>query len=121
MAEGINSIFQLDSDTIKLLQTKIGTKADGMIGTNTITKLQQFLNSEISAGLAEDGKLGPKTIKALQTYAGVTADGAFGPETAHALKLKIMEDENGQQNITTAAGMDAVIEQYMRDNGIANA
>ena len=119
MAEEINSIFKLDSNTIKALQTKIGTKADGMIGANTIKKLQEFLNTKTNAGLSEDGKLGPKTIKALQSYVGVEADGAFGPVTANALKLKLMENENGEQVITDGSGMDAAIEKYMREQGLA--
>ncbi|MBQ3691337.1 MAG: peptidoglycan-binding protein [Bacteroidales bacterium] len=121
MAEEINSIFKLDSETIKLLQTKIGTKADGMIGSDTVKKLQIFLNQEINASLKEDGKLGPKTMKALQEYAGVEADGIFGPQTANALKLKLMENESGEQNITSSAGLDAVMEKYMREHGIGNA
>ena len=86
--EAINSIFKLDHATIKAIQAKVGAKADGMIGAETIKKLQEFLNSENSAGLAEDGKFGVNTIKALQTYVGVTADGAFGPLTADAIKTK---------------------------------
>ena len=82
----INSIWQLDHDTIIKLQEKIGTKADGMIGQNTIKKLQAWLNNESNAGLVEDGKLGPKTIKALQSFVGVEADGSFGPATAKAVR-----------------------------------
>jgi murein L,D-transpeptidase YcbB/YkuD len=119
MAEEINSIFKLESDTIKALQTKIGTKADGMIGVDTVKKLQEFLNGENNAGLLVDGKLGPKTIKALQSYLGVEADGAFGPITANALKLKLMENEEGEQVITDGSGMDAAVERYMREQGLA--
>lgn len=117
----INSIWQLDHDTIIKLQEKIGTKADGMIGQNTIKKLQAWINSENNAGLVEDGKLGPKTIKALQEFVGVEADGNFGPSTANALKLKLMENEQGEQVITDASGLDSVVEQYMRAQGIQKA
>ncbi len=121
MADEINSIWKLDHDTIIKLQEKIGTKADGMIGQNTIKKLQAWLNAENNAGLVEDGKLGPKTIKALQTFVGVEADGAFGPATANALKLKLMENEQGEQVISDASGLDSVVEQYMRQQGIKQA
>jgi murein L,D-transpeptidase YcbB/YkuD len=88
MADEVNSLFKLDHATIKAIQNKIGAKADGMIGSETIKKLQEFLNSENSAGLTEDGKFGVNTIKALQKYVGVNADGAFGPLTANAIKSK---------------------------------
>ena len=83
-----NYLFKLDNATIKALQSKVGAKADGMIGSETIKKLQEFLNDENSAGLAADGKFGTNTIKALQNYVGVKADGAFGPLTAEAVKTK---------------------------------
>ena len=115
------SIWKLDHDTIIKLQEKIGTKADGMIGENTIKKLQAWINKESNAGLVEDGKLGPKTIKALQTFVGVEADGSFGPATANALKLKLMENEQGEKEITDASGLDDVVERYMREQGIKQA
>ena len=117
----INSIWQLDHDTIIKLQEKIGTKPDGMIGQNTIKKLQAWLNSENTAGLTEDGKLGPKTIKALQEFVGVEADGSFGPATANGLKLKLMENAQGEQIIADAGGLDDVVERYMREQGIQKA
>lgn len=118
MAE-ITSIYQLDVNAIKALQTKLGVKADGMIGKNTIAALQNFLNKEVAdAKLTADGIIGPKTIKALQTYLGVTADGIFGPDTLNALQLKTMENEEGEREVTTGAGLDAVIAEYMKKNGI---
>ena len=117
----INSIWQLDHDTIIKLQEKIGTKADGMIGENTIKKLQAWINKEINAGLVEDGKLGPKTIKALQEMVGVEADGSFGPATANALKVKLLENAQGEKEITDAGGLDDVVEKFMREQGIQQA
>ncbi|MBP5369056.1 MAG: hypothetical protein J6Z01_11445 [Bacteroidales bacterium] len=121
MADEITSIWKLDHDTIIKLQEKIGTKADGMIGENTIKKLQAWINKETNAGLVEDGKLGPKTIKALQEMVGVEADGSFGPATANALKVKLLENAQGEKEITDAGGLDDVVEKFMREQGIQQA
>ena len=119
MAE-IKSIFDLDVETIKKLQDKIGVKADGMIGPKTVTALQAFLNQQgADPKLGVDGKLGPKTIKALQEYVGAESDGAFGEESANKLTFKLMENEEGEQVITDGSGMDAAVERYMREQGLA--
>lgn len=50
-----------------------------------VRKVQQWLNSNYSLGVDEDGYTGNKTvtalIKALQTELGLSADGSFGPGT----------------------------------------
>ncbi|MCQ2204231.1 MAG: hypothetical protein MJZ15_07295 [Bacteroidales bacterium] len=115
----IDSIYQLDVDAIKALQTKLGVKADGMIGKKTIAALQEMLNEKVDAKLTADGIIGPKTIKALQKYLGVKEDGIFGPDTLNALQLDTMKNEaTGEREVTTGAGLDAVFEEYMKKNGI---
>lgn len=42
-------------------------------------------------GVAQDGHMGPITIKALQRFLGVTADGVLGSQTAKALQRSINE------------------------------
>ena len=119
MAE-ITSIYGLDVETIKKLQTKIGVKADGMIGPKTVTALQAFLNQNgASPALKEDGMLGAKTIAALQTYIGAEADGKFGEESASKLAFKLMENENGEKVVTTASELSDIFAQARKDAGIA--
>ncbi len=119
MAE-IKSIFDLDVETIKKLQDKIGVKADGMIGPKTVTALQAFLNQQgADPKLGVDGKLGPKTIKALQEYIGAEADGAFGEESANKLVFKLMENEEGERVVTTATELDNIFSQTLKDAGLA--
>src|SRR5690606_12519650 len=43
-----------------------------------------------SGALAEDGKLGPATIRALQKVLGVSQDGEWGPATTTALQKKLI-------------------------------
>jgi lysozyme family protein len=119
MAE-ITSIYGLDVETIKKLQTKIGVKADGMIGAKTITALQAFLNQNgAEPKLSEDGKLGPKTIKALQVYIGTEADGMFGANSATALASKLMENDNGEKIVSSANELSNIFAQARKDAGIA--
>ncbi len=117
MAE-ITSIYGLDVETIKKLQTKIGVKADGMIGPKTVTALQAFLNQN-GASLSVDGKLGPKTIKALQEYIGAEADGAFGDESASKLAFKLMENEDGEKIVSTENDLENIFKQQFKDAGLA--
>ena len=56
---------------------------NGSTGTHAIL-LQQDLNYVINAGLAVDGKFGPKSVAALkkwQAVSGLTADGIYGPKS----------------------------------------
>ena len=119
MAE-IKSIFDLDVETIKKLQDKIGVKADGMIGPKTVTALQTFLNANgADPKLSVDGKLGPKTIKALQEYVGAEVDGAFGEESASKLAFKLMENEDGEKIVSTESDLENIFAQQFKDAGLA--
>ena len=114
MAE-IKSIFDLDVETIKKLQDKIGVKADGMIGPKTVTALQAFLNQQgADPKLGVDGKLGPKTIKALQEYIGAEADGSFGEESANKLTFKLMENEEGERVASSESDLEALLNEPFR-------
>lgn len=55
------------SATVKLLQRKVGASADGYLGSETISKLQAWLNKS-GYRLAVDGIAGPATCSALQQY-----------------------------------------------------
>lgn len=57
-------------------------------GSNTIKILQKKL------GITSDGKMGPKTIKALQKKVGVGADGYCGSKTVRALQSYL--NKNGK-------------------------
>lgn len=115
MAE-IKSIFDLDVETIKKLQDKIGVKADGMIGPKTVTALQAFLNQNgAEPKLGVDGKLGPKTIKALQEYIGAEADGSFGEESANKLTFKLMENEEGVKVVSSESDLEALLDEQFKN------
>ena len=115
MAE-IKSIFDLDVETIKKLQDKIGVKADGMIGPKTVTALQAFLNQQgADPKLSVDGKLGPKTIKALQEYVGAESDGAFGEESANKLTFKLMENEDGERVASSESDLEALLNEQFKN------
>lgn len=61
-------------------------------GNSLVMALQEFLNSNVNAGLKVDGILGKKTVSTLQSYlnvfggAGIEADGKMGPKTRAAIQ-----------------------------------
>ncbi|MCY1145421.1 peptidoglycan-binding protein [Actinoplanes sp. Pm04-4] len=61
---------------------------DGQLGRLTWAAVQRALNGK-GARLEPDGRPGPLTIKALQSYLGVTADGQLGPVTVKALQRRV--------------------------------
>lgn len=66
------------TDSIKKIQTLVGTTADGIIGPKTLTALCSKL------GVCKDS-VDKETWKNIQNKVGVTADGIFGPKTAAAV------------------------------------
>ncbi len=90
-------------EPVKLLQEKLGVKADGQFGAETEKALREYQAKE---KIAVDGVAGPDTftrlglpqlvyltvgsvgdtVKKLQTELGITADGRYGPATANAVK-----------------------------------
>lgn len=98
-------------DTIKQIQSLIGTTVDGIIGPKTLSTLCAKLG--VSYELTES-----KTWKNIQAKVGVTADGIFGPKTAAAVistlngsapstngKLKKIIIDIGHANGTGARGI----------------
>lgn len=81
------------SSVIVALQKSVGAKVDGLLGPDTIAKLQHKLNTDSNflrqaastpaptKKLAEDGKWGQETSKEVQRRLGVTADGRMGPDS----------------------------------------
>lgn len=95
---------KIGSATIKALQAKLGTPADGKISgqlspskkyftsfTDSVCswnggKSQLVVAIQKMVGATADGLLGKNTAKAWQSYLGVTADGYFGANSAKALQ-----------------------------------
>lgn len=73
------------SATIAAMQKALGVTADGEMGPNTVTALQNKLKAAGQA-LTIDGGWGPETIRALQNILKVTADGEMGPTTISSLQ-----------------------------------
>lgn len=79
---------------------KITLSVDGLWGSNTTRRLQQFLGINVDGingigtrkamqkwlGVAQDGSIGPNTVKALQKKVGASVDGKLGPNTVKALQ-----------------------------------
>lgn len=100
----------LAGEPVKILQAKLGVKADGQFGPATEAALKAY---QTEHGLAADGIAGPDTftalglpelvlltvgtkgeaVKKLQAALGIPADGAFGPATAKAVKE--FQEKNG--------------------------
>ena len=67
--------------TIAMLQTVLGgCTVDGILGRDTIKRLQHYL------AITEDGCWGKGTSKAVQKLVGVKQDGAFGPASVKGLQ-----------------------------------
>lgn len=70
-----------------------------------VRKVQQWLNSNYSLGVDEDGYTGNKTvtalIKALQTELGLSADGSFGPGTVSKFNQVFPNGLNVETNPTS--------------------
>ena len=74
--------------TIKL-QTDKDVKVDGRLGTQTVAKLQTFLNEQktTKVKLKIDGRLNTKTIEALQAWLGTKVDGEISSQSHKASSL----------------------------------
>lgn len=95
---------------VKELQVKLAVDADGVVGPQTyaaLDRLLAFLAAQgeapaepapepvPSGGIAEDGELGPETIKALQSAIGVPVDGLYGDITKAGLQQHLGVDVDG--------------------------
>ncbi|WP_269779331.1 transglycosylase family protein [Propioniciclava soli] len=59
--------------------------------------------------LAEDGKLGPATTRALQRWVGASPDGRWGPATTRALQAKVGARVDGRRGPETTRKTQALI------------
>ena len=76
----ITTTYNLGTTTLK----------NGSRGT-AVKELQKLLNKILKLGLAEDGKLGPKTIAVIKKWQkdhGLKVDGLVGPKTKAAMKAE---------------------------------
>lgn len=69
---------QFDYQSIFMLQTVLGLKADGILGKKTVKAWQKRV------GVTQDGAFGVKTVKATQRLLKVTQDGVMGKKTVEA-------------------------------------
>lgn len=80
----------------------------GTVATFTVTcsdGAQGKVVLKASARLAEDGKLGPKTIAALQRYVGVKQTGRLDRTTVKAIQVKFGREAYGQSNRVKVDGI----------------
>ena len=78
---------QFDYNSIAMLQTVLGLKADGILGVKTVKALQQ------KVGVSKvDGDWGIKTTKATQKMVGTKIDGYWGVNSTKALQRWINKE-----------------------------
>ena len=94
------------TDTIKKIQTLVGTTPDGIIGPKTLAAIC----SKLGISLVVDEK---DSWKKVQSNVGTTADGIFGPKTAAA----ILEKLEGKPATTIPSGSKKIIIDIGHANG----
>ncbi|MFC7376144.1 MULTISPECIES: transglycosylase family protein [unclassified Brachybacterium] len=122
---------KIGSETTGKLRTTIGLSDNGTwdfrTSYSTTKALQQFLNdgapaastpsssgsegsgSSSSADLVVDGKFGPRTTAALQSWIGVSADGSLSTSDIKALQAKIGAEVDGKIGSETTAKLRAAM------------
>jgi len=80
-------------------------KVDGRMGPKTIRAIQRW------AGVAQSGVYGSTTAKALQRKVGARADGLIGPATIRALQVKIGARRDGSRRLNAATV--AALQRYL--------
>lgn len=83
-ASGLTVDGMIGPNTVRKLQQVLGTTADGVI-SGQMSKYKPFWTSLTSNACPWSGGKSPM-VKALQTLVGVTADGLLGQSTARALQ-----------------------------------
>jgi hypothetical protein len=78
---------------------------DGRLGPKTIRAIQRWV------GTAQNGVLGSTTVKALQRKVGAAADGVIGPRTVRALQIKIGARRDGARHLNAATV--AALQRYL--------
>jgi len=88
------------SRALKAPTTRIRLRVDGVFGSRTKARLQQWAGVKVDSvlgindwkavqrkvGVTADGRPGPQTYRAIQRRVGVKADGVLGPVTIRALQ-----------------------------------
>lgn len=90
-----------DVDPMPYLQGGAGpgsqpVQPNGRLDRATITRLQELLKKAGHNPGMIDGRMGPRTIKALQASVGVRADGVLGPVTRAAVQRHVGVKETGE-------------------------
>ena len=83
---------ELGPKTIKRWQQVMGTKVDGKIDdddSELVRAVQKRLRATVNRNLKVDGKLGPHSIAALQSYLRAPVDGKLGPKTVAQLQRRL--------------------------------
>ncbi|GAA1486920.1 transglycosylase family protein [Brachybacterium fresconis] len=112
---GAESDGKIGSETTRKLRAEIGLGDNGVwdfrSSYSTVKALQQHLNGNPAApsapsggtsapstqgDLVIDGKFGPKTTAALQSWIGVGADGSLSTSDVKALQAKVGADVDGK-------------------------
>ena len=81
---------------------------DGRIGPKTIGAIQRWV------GPARTGVLGSRSVKALQRKVGATADGVIGPRTIRALQIRVGARRDGARhlNASTVAALQGYLNRH---------
>jgi resuscitation-promoting factor RpfA len=81
---------------------------DGRIGPKTIGAIQRWV------GLARTGVLDSRSTKALQRTVSVTADGIIGPRTIRALQIRVGARIDGARhlNVSTVSALQGYLNQH---------
>lgn len=80
-------------------------RVDGKMGPKTVRALQRW------CGIAQSGVFSRTTVKALQRKVGVRADGKIGPRTIRALQLRIHARRDGARRLSPAGV--AALQRYL--------
>lgn len=90
-------------DSVKSLQSSVGATADGILGTDTLTKLKDSLvkkSAELEKELIKEipAQLGVSSLAEAQKKIGVMPDGKLGPETINKID-SLLDSDNLISNI----------------------
>jgi peptidoglycan hydrolase-like protein with peptidoglycan-binding domain len=84
---------------------RVRLTVDGRIGPKTIGAIQRWV------GVAANGSFGSTTVRALQAKVGASPDGVVGPHTVQALQVKIGARRDGARYLDSATV--AALQRYL--------
>lgn len=90
---------------VKALQKRAGVAADGLVGEATWKHLDTRKKAPSASGLTVDGKWGKATTRALQKALGVKADGIRGRATVRAIQKRVGARQDGIMGKATIRGI----------------